>query len=87
LRGHGHQFGALLFQHFSDTKVRVDDVNEAIAPLLEQLNVKAFQKLPGSRASAFAQLDAPAQNQSFAGDNQSMNVGIGVVAFLFSHDR
>jgi len=38
----------------------VDEVNEAIAPLLEQLNAKAFQKLPGSRASAFAQLDAPA---------------------------
>jgi transposase len=38
----------------------VDDVNEAIAPLLELLNAKAFQKLPGSRASAFAQLDAPA---------------------------
>lgn len=38
----------------------VDDVNEAIAPLLEQLNAKAFQKLPGSRASAFAELDAPA---------------------------
>jgi transposase len=27
---------------------------------LEQLNNKPFQKLPGSRASAFAQLDAPA---------------------------
>jgi len=38
----------------------VDDVNEAIAPLLEQLNARAFQKLAGSRASAFAQLDAPA---------------------------
>jgi len=38
----------------------VDDVNEAIAPLLERLNSKAFQKLPGSRASAFADLDAPA---------------------------
>ena len=38
----------------------VDDVNEAITPLLEQLNARAFQKLPGSRASAFAQLDAPA---------------------------
>jgi transposase len=37
----------------------VDDVNDAIAPLLAQLNAKAFQKLPGSRASAFAQLDAP----------------------------
>ena len=38
----------------------VDDVNEAITPLLAQLNSKPFQKLPGSRASAFAQLDAPA---------------------------
>jgi transposase len=38
----------------------VDDVNEAIAPLLDQLNARAFQKLPGSRASAFAQLDVPA---------------------------
>lgn len=38
----------------------IDDVNAAIAPLLAQLNAKAFQKLPGSRASAFAQLDAPA---------------------------
>jgi transposase len=38
----------------------VDDVNEAIAPLLERLNNKLFQKLPGSRASAFAQIDAPA---------------------------
>jgi len=38
----------------------VDDVNEAIAPLLDQLNAKAFQKLPGSRASAFAEFDAPA---------------------------
>ncbi len=38
----------------------VDDVNEAIAPLLEQLNNKAFQRLPGSRASTFAELDAPA---------------------------
>ena len=38
----------------------VDDVNEAIAPLLERLNNKLFQKLPGSRASAFADIDAPA---------------------------
>ena len=38
----------------------VDDVNEAIEPLLERLNSKLFQKLPGSRASAFRQLDAPA---------------------------
>lgn len=38
----------------------VDDLNEAIAPLLEQLNSKPFQKLPGSCASTFADLDAPA---------------------------
>lgn len=38
----------------------VDDLNEAIAPLLDELNSKPFQKLPGSRASAFADLDAPA---------------------------
>lgn len=38
----------------------VDDVNEAIAPLLERLNNKPFQKLPGSRASVFAAVDAPA---------------------------
>jgi transposase len=38
----------------------VDDVNDAIAPLLERLNNKLFQKLPGSRASAFAEIDAPA---------------------------
>ena len=38
----------------------VDEVNEAIGPLLAQLNAKPFQKLPGSRASAFAELDAPA---------------------------
>ena len=38
----------------------VDDVNEAIEPLLEQLNLKLFQKLPGSRASAFKELDVPA---------------------------
>ena len=38
----------------------VDDVNEAIAPLLQQLNHKPFQKLTGCRASVFAQIDAPA---------------------------
>ena len=37
----------------------VDDINEAIGPLLVQLNAKPFQKLPGCRASAFAELDAP----------------------------
>ena len=38
----------------------VDEVNEAMLPLLERLNTRAFQKLPGSRASAFAELDSPA---------------------------
>ncbi len=38
----------------------VHEVNEAIAPLLERLNARPFQKLPGSRASTFAELDAPA---------------------------
>ena len=38
----------------------VDEVNEAIEPLLERLNNKPFQKLPGSRASAFTTIDAPA---------------------------
>ena len=38
----------------------VHEVNAAMAPLLARLNDKPFQKLPGSRASAFAQLDAPA---------------------------
>ena len=38
----------------------VQEVNDAMTPLLERLNNKLFQKLPGSRASAFAQLDAPA---------------------------
>jgi transposase len=38
----------------------VQDVSSAILPLLKQLNEKPFQKLPGSRASVFAELDAPA---------------------------
>lgn len=38
----------------------VHEVDRAIAPLLQRLNARAFQKLPGSRATAFAQLDAPA---------------------------
>ena len=46
----------LRHQQFSS----VHEVNVAIAPLLAMLNNKPFQKLPGSRASAFAELDAPA---------------------------
>jgi transposase len=38
----------------------VQEVNEAMAPLLAYLNERAFQKLPGCRASMFAQIDAPA---------------------------
>jgi transposase len=38
----------------------VHEVNQAIAPLLEYLNKRAFQKLPGCRASVFAEIDAPA---------------------------
>ncbi len=38
----------------------VHEVNRAIAPLLTRLNEKPFQKLPGSRASTFAEIDAPA---------------------------
>jgi transposase len=38
----------------------VEAVNDAIAPLLKRLNEKPFQKLPGNRASAFADIDAPA---------------------------
>lgn len=37
----------------------VQEVNDAIAPLLQWLNARSFQKLPGSRASVFAQIDAP----------------------------
>ena len=38
---------------------RVQEVNDAIAPLLQWLNQRPFQKLPGSRASVFTQIDAP----------------------------
>jgi transposase len=38
----------------------VHEVNDAIVPLLERLNARPFQKLPGSRMSTFAELDAPA---------------------------
>lgn len=38
----------------------IEEVNRALQPLLERLNQRPFQKLPGNRASAFAALDAPA---------------------------
>lgn len=37
----------------------VEEVNDAIEPLLQWLNQRQFQKLPGSRASVFVQIDAP----------------------------
>jgi transposase len=39
---------------------RIHEVDLAMAPLLARLNGKLFQKLPGSRATAFAALDRPA---------------------------
>ena len=42
------------------TFASVQEVNDAITPLLDWLNARAFQKLPGSRDSVFAQIDAPA---------------------------
>lgn len=38
----------------------LDDLNEAVALLLERLNTRPFQKLEGCRRSAFEQLDRPA---------------------------
>jgi transposase len=38
----------------------VHELDRAIAALLPALNERAFQKLPGSRASVFAQIDRPA---------------------------
>jgi transposase len=38
----------------------LDELNAAIRPLLEDLNNRAFQRLPGSRRSVFEALDRPA---------------------------
>jgi transposase len=48
---------ARLRHHRFDTVAQVD---AAIAELLPSVNERPFQKLPGSRASVFAELDAPA---------------------------
>ena len=48
---------ARLRHHRFDTVAQVD---AAITELLPSLNERPFQKLPGSRASVFAELDAPA---------------------------
>jgi len=41
------------------TFFNIDELNEAIEPLLEELNRKPFQKLPGSRLSMFETLEKP----------------------------
>jgi transposase len=59
------EFSVLLVERWILARLRkyqfasVADVNDAIAPLLLWLNQRAFQKLPGSRSSVFAQIDAP----------------------------
>lgn len=40
--------------------VSLDDTNRAIAELLNDLNRRAFKKLPGCRHSVFVELDQPA---------------------------
>ena len=47
---------ARLRHHRFDTVAQVD---AAITELLSSVNDRPFQKLPGSRASVFAELDAP----------------------------
>jgi transposase len=42
------------------TFFKLDDLNQAIWELLEELNARPFQKLEGSRISAFEKLDRPA---------------------------
>lgn len=42
------------------TFTTLGELNRAIAALLEQLNARAFKKLPGCRRSAFEELDRPA---------------------------
>lgn len=42
------------------TFFRLGELNQAIAELLERLNTRPFQKLPGSRRSQFEALDRPA---------------------------
>ncbi len=38
----------------------LDELNQALSELLERLNARAFQKLPGCRRSAFESIDRPA---------------------------
>lgn len=58
--------GVLLVQRWilavlrNRTFFSLDEINEAIAGLLERLNAKPFRKISGSRESLFAELDKPA---------------------------
>src|SRR5262249_20963050 len=58
--------GVLIAQRWILARLRhrrffsVDELNIAIAELVEELNAHAFKKLPGSRRSAFASIDQPA---------------------------
>jgi transposase len=59
------QAGVLLVQRWilaalrNQTLFSLVELNQAIRPLLERLNRKAFKKLPGSRLSAFEELEKP----------------------------
>lgn len=59
------EFGVQLVERWVLARLRhqrfatVAQVNQALAPLMQRLNDKPFQKMPGCRSSAFAQLDAP----------------------------
>jgi transposase len=58
--------GVLLVERWILARLRrqrffsLDELNQQIAGLLVQLNQRPFKKLPGCRASAFAELDRPA---------------------------
>lgn len=58
--------GVLLVERWILARLRqqrffsLDELNRQIAGLLERLNHRPFKKLPGCRASAFAELDRPA---------------------------
>lgn len=60
------EFGVLLVTRWILARLRkrrffsIEELNEAILESLEDLNRKPFQKMPGSRKSAFISLDKPA---------------------------
>lgn len=42
------------------TFLSLDELNQALRPLLDELNQRPFQKLPGSRLSSFQEIEKPA---------------------------